>query len=556
MRAAILFNFLTEANIMASLAILLMLLLRKTLRAQLGNTALCFGWLLVAVRLLCPLTLPNPLINLIRTPYMTNAAVRPIAGQIQVRLHDLLTQAQLRKGIFSSSDPIYRAKVLLDNDSGRSYRLLAMIWLGGAAIVLLWAVIANLRFRAILRKAKIEPISGALRDDYEALCRELSIKPLSVMLCDPLPSACLVGLFRPVIALPLSAERETAVWMLRHELFHRRHWDHVWNAVRIACCALHWFNPLVWLAARMSRTDAELRCDDAAVSALNACDKQAYADTLVRSVLRRVRPGLPVLATGMSMTGRQMKRRVSAVLRGRPSIRWLSVAFSVLAVMLLGGAFSTAQSASMPRFLREHPAINRQAIQTEEEACAYAGELLSLPAFYPKMSRDADYDAQGELRQEAYPYGWMYFGEDGHYDPVQYWNVTLTEGQSNLYLLFDMDGNLNYLSFDGKERDIDSPTTVYLPEESRMDARQAEQLKRWAMDTLNQVNPKNAAQTGAIYLRSEYTQGGVRYADLVGYDTENAREYQRGNTFFLSVRLDDMTVAYYNRFQMGEDGNG
>ena len=54
MRSAVIYNFLIEANIMASIAILLMMLLRKLLRKPLGNSALCFGWLLTAVRLHCP----------------------------------------------------------------------------------------------------------------------------------------------------------------------------------------------------------------------------------------------------------------------------------------------------------------------------------------------------------------------------------------------------------------------------------------------------------------------------------------------------------------------
>ena len=54
MRSAFVYNFLIEANIMASIAIILMIPLRKFFRKQLGNSAICFGWLLVAIRLLCP----------------------------------------------------------------------------------------------------------------------------------------------------------------------------------------------------------------------------------------------------------------------------------------------------------------------------------------------------------------------------------------------------------------------------------------------------------------------------------------------------------------------
>ena len=90
MRSATIFNFLIEANIMASIAILLMIPLRKLLRKQMGNTAICFGWLLIALRLLIPLTLPNPLIHEIRPAYLDDTAIRPIAGQIKVRLVDAI----------------------------------------------------------------------------------------------------------------------------------------------------------------------------------------------------------------------------------------------------------------------------------------------------------------------------------------------------------------------------------------------------------------------------------------------------------------------------------
>ncbi len=52
MRSAFVYNFLTEANIMAGIAMILMIPLRRFFRIQLGNSPICFGWLLVAIRLL------------------------------------------------------------------------------------------------------------------------------------------------------------------------------------------------------------------------------------------------------------------------------------------------------------------------------------------------------------------------------------------------------------------------------------------------------------------------------------------------------------------------
>jgi beta-lactamase regulating signal transducer with metallopeptidase domain len=263
MRSAVIFNFLIEANIMASIAILLMIPLRKCFREPLGNGALCFGWLLVALRLVLPLSLVNPLIHEIRSPYAADEAIRPIAGQIKVRVTDAVSdlsnafwRAENREAYNltrSLSDRMYNASLS---------RTLVNIWLAGMVLAAAWFLFVNIRFRLRLRTGRIEPISGDLLDRYRAICSERGVRPVPVYYTDPLPSACLVGVFRPYIALPLSASPQDAVHVLTHEVCHLKNRDHWWNVLRLICCAVHWFNPLVWLAASMSRTDSELRCDD------------------------------------------------------------------------------------------------------------------------------------------------------------------------------------------------------------------------------------------------------------------------------------------------------
>ena len=79
-----------------------------------------------------------------------------------------------------------------------------------------------------------------------------------------LPSPCLYGFPRPAVYLTPAAagEPELLGHVLRHELTHRRHGDHIWAVLRAAALALHWYNPLVWLAAVLSRRDGELACDE------------------------------------------------------------------------------------------------------------------------------------------------------------------------------------------------------------------------------------------------------------------------------------------------------
>ena len=77
----------------------------------------------------------------------------------------------------------------------------------------------------------------------------------------------LVGLWPARLVLPPDFEQRFDArqrpLVLAHEEIHRRRLDNHWNALAAALCALHWFNPVAWLALRAMRADQELSCDHA-----------------------------------------------------------------------------------------------------------------------------------------------------------------------------------------------------------------------------------------------------------------------------------------------------
>ena len=344
MRSATIFNFLIEANIMASIAILLMIPLRKLLRKQMGNTAICFGWLLIALRLLIPLTLPNPLIHEIRPTYLEDTAIRPIAGQIKVRIVDAISDIGL--SLFRRGDRQgfkQMQKIAAGVDYNGYPEILAWILMIGMVVFFCWFVFRNIRFRMILRKNRIAPISGTLQEMYLTLCKERKVKPIPVYFTDPVPGACLVGVFRPYIVLPVMTAPQDVVTVLTHEICHFKNRDHIWNILRLLCCIIHWFNPLVWIAASMSRSDSELRCDDRVTSLMNDKERKDYAGVLVLAAARKSIPGIGVMATGMTMNGKRLKNRIVAIIQRTKPLRWLTATFIILASMCLTVAFCTGE---------------------------------------------------------------------------------------------------------------------------------------------------------------------------------------------------------------------
>ena len=344
MRSAVIYNFLIEANIMASIAILLMIPLRKLLRKQLGNSALCFGWLLTAVRLLCPLSLPNPFIHEIRPAYVYDMTIRPIAGQIKIRLIDAITDlgtAFWRAGNQQAANEMQKAAVGVDYNGYPA--ILAWIWMAVCILVLLWFVFRNIQFRKALKDNRIEEISGELKEMYLQLCEERNVTPVPVYFTDPVPGACLVGILKPYIVLPVITAPKDVKNVLIHEICHLKNRDQIWGILRLLCCAIHWFNPLVWLAASMSRTDCELRCDDRVTAPMDEAERKDYANVLVLATARRNMPGIGVMATGMTMTGKRLKNRVMAIVQTRKPIRIFAGVFMIFAFACLIGAFATSE---------------------------------------------------------------------------------------------------------------------------------------------------------------------------------------------------------------------
>ena len=96
------------------------------------------------------------------------------------------------------------------------------------------------------------------------------------------------GLFRPVILLPADVdewepERQRAV--LLHELAHIQRQDWLMQTMAQITCAVYWFNPLLWFAARRMRTEIEGACDDHVLNAgYQSTDYAQHLLDIVRNI--------------------------------------------------------------------------------------------------------------------------------------------------------------------------------------------------------------------------------------------------------------------------------
>jgi beta-lactamase regulating signal transducer with metallopeptidase domain len=144
--------------------------------------------------------------------------------------------------------------------------VLFAVWVSGAVALLGRAIASQLRARRLA-------VVGERIDLADGL---------DVRLCDGIDSPAVTGVVRPVLLLPRAARAWPARRMrvvLAHELAHVRRRDTLAQLVADAACALHWFNPLVWVVASRLRVERELAADDAVLASGVAAS--SYAEELL-----------------------------------------------------------------------------------------------------------------------------------------------------------------------------------------------------------------------------------------------------------------------------------
>ena len=111
--------------------------------------------------------------------------------------------------------------------------------------------------------------------------------------------------------------------------------------LRAAALALHWYNPLVWLAAVLSRRDGELACDEGALQGADDRERAAYGRTLIRLVTARPSAGeLLCCATTMTAGTSSLKERIAMIARKPRTLAAVLAAVALLAGLAVGCTFT------------------------------------------------------------------------------------------------------------------------------------------------------------------------------------------------------------------------
>ncbi len=301
---------LVNLSISASWLILAVLVLRVVLKKA-PKWVMPLLWSVVALRLVCLFsiesalslipsaeTIPSEIVTETREPVLYEQATLDI-----VTNPTLPSAAEVPVGVS-------RQQAQVD------FNIYSVLWLAGMAALLVHALVSAGKLKRKLATAIL------LRDNiYES---------------EFVDSPFVFGVVKPNIYLPMHMDEGTAAYVIAHEHAHLARRDHWWKVLGYLVLALHWFNPLVWVAYILFCRDIELACDEKVVKGLDGAARADYSQALLSCAA----PKRAVAACPLAFGEGNIKTRVKSALHYRKPAFWVAAA-AVLAVVIVAVCFLT-----------------------------------------------------------------------------------------------------------------------------------------------------------------------------------------------------------------------
>ena len=319
-----LFRNMLNASAQGSIVIAAVILLRPVLKRA-PRKYICLLWILAGIRLLMPFSLESSLSLQPRQEMVTESqwqqlqqfgTVLPEHAPMELPREEIPVVMPQEPAELPENSTVTEA--LPREEPEVEFRVnwaavLPGLWLAGAGGMALYGVISYVLLKRRLREA-IRLEDGTWETDR-------------------IGTAFILGYFRPRIYLPMGMGEDQRALILKHEQTHLKRLDHWTKLIGFLALAVHWFNPLVWIAYWMLCQEIELACDEAVVAGMDLPQRKCYSAALLTFSTKGH------LACPVAFGEKPVKRRIKAVLNYRKPAFWLTLcaiaAIAFVAVSLL-----------------------------------------------------------------------------------------------------------------------------------------------------------------------------------------------------------------------------
>lgn len=333
-----------DISLSGSVLIVVILFLRLILKRT-PKKYICLLWLLAVLRLLVPFEIESAFSLQPRVEPVTESQWIELENYGQILAEDVsVDTGSLVVPHLSSSDPVAEETppvTVTTSYSVNWWLLLPYIWAAGVVVMVLYTAISWLRLRRRVRDSVV--LSEG------------------VWVSGKLDTAFVLGILRPRIYLNLGLTEAERELVLLHERCHIRRGDHLWKLLGFFSLAVHWFNPLVWVAYLLLCRDMEMACDEAVVRYMDTERRKDYSAALLRcGTGSRSIAACPVAFGEVSI-----KNRILAVLHYQKPGFWV-VLLAMITVAAVAVCFLTTPAMTEDDIL-ESLYAELEKIQTSED---------------------------------------------------------------------------------------------------------------------------------------------------------------------------------------------
>ena len=348
-----LFDWVLGAGLRASLLVLAVLAVQWLLKSRLPSRWRYALWLPVLVALLVPSlpilpvwmnwpagslsaevlqqATPSASANTVRTAVVLPESVeRAEIPPMRTRIIETISVAAARVQPAAAAKPL----------NWRAWLMSA--WLIGTAGVSLF-VLTSFALTMWRIRRKLRPVETELHARIAHAAKAVGLRRTPrVLKSSAVATPTVCGSWRPTLLLnerfPQDLSAEEADMVLRHELTHIRRGDLVLNGLLCALLALHWFNPLLWLAFFRVRADREAACDAQVLDGEPAPRRAAYGHTLLKMETAFPPTGLCLGFVGILQRGGTLRERIHAII-SQPELNHtmkITIALSIALLTIAG----------------------------------------------------------------------------------------------------------------------------------------------------------------------------------------------------------------------------
>ena len=314
-----------QMSVAGGVLILFIVVIRALAIHRLPKTTFLALWMIAALRLLLPFSIP--------LPFNIHIGLDVFSDVVQE-----LPSGNIASTLPGDSPPSYDIGTAVPSPATEHISTFEILWLVG---VLLLAIYFSISYFRSMRKFRMSIPDNTPYIQNWLTAHQIS-RPLAVRSSDLISSPLTYGILHPVILLPKKLDRNDQAalkYVLTHEYVHIRRFDAITKILFAAVLCIHWFNPFVWVMYVLANRDMELSCDAWVIRMMGAKNRSSYALMLIKMEERR--SGMSALCSHFGKTA--ISERIEAIMKFKKTS---TIACALALVVVVGATTAFAASAN------------------------------------------------------------------------------------------------------------------------------------------------------------------------------------------------------------------